>query len=179
MEDYIAMATQEAVVADGRHAFDFIAGTWSVATRACLNPLDHASPHWIEFPAEFTSIPILAGTGTIDIFRARQHPVRDDYEALILRLFDPVENVWRIWWISTLSNGQLDVPVVGRFVDTENGLFECDDIIGGVPIKVRGTWKIHSAASIEWKQAFSFDDGQSWEPNWISQATRIEPGRPR
>jgi hypothetical protein len=172
------MATEEAVAADGRQAFDFIAGTWSVATRACVNPLDHDNSQWIEFPAEFTSMPILAGSGTIDIFRAPQHPIRKDYEAFILRLFDPLENIWRIWWISTLSNGQLDVPVVGRFHDAENGVFECDDVIGDNPIKVRGTWKIHDTDSIQWEQAFSFDGGRSWEPNWISKAARIEPGSP-
>jgi hypothetical protein len=167
-------AESVAVLDDGRHAFDFIAGRWHTTTRVRVNPFDQSDPEWIEFPAEFTSMPILGGLGTADVFKAPEHPRRDNFEAFILRLFDPSAQLWRIWWVSTISNGQLDVPVVGRFHDKENGIFECDDVINEVPLKVRGTWKVSNRDSVHWEQAFSFDGGATWEPNWISDATRVD-----
>ena len=54
------------------------------------------------------------------------------------------------------------------------GLFECDDVLEGVPVKVRFTWKDIADGSATWEQSFSFDDGATWDPNWITRHIRIE-----
>jgi hypothetical protein len=158
---------------DGPHAFDFFAGTWKAENRKRVKPLDPDNTEWVAFDGEIVSQPILHGMGTTDTFRIPDMPGRGDFEGFTLRLLDPDTGLWRIWWASTVSKGQLDTPVVGRFHDERNGTFECDDVIDDLPVRVRYTWKIESATSVHWEQAFSFDDGANWDTNWITDAKRI------
>jgi hypothetical protein len=85
------------------------------------------------------------------------------FEGMTLRLFDPNERVWRIWWTSSRYPGRLDPPVVGRFTDGV-GLFYADDELDGKPIKVRFEWTDTTTDCPKWNQAFSFDDGLTWKP---------------
>ncbi len=158
---------------DGRYAFAFLEGTWKAANRKRVKPLDPADTEWVSFEGEIVSTQILDGMGTTDTFRVADMPGRGAFEGFTLRLLEPDTGLWRIWWASTISKGQLDVPVAGRFHDEQNGIFECDDVIDDVPLKVRYTWRIDSPTSVHWEQAFSFDDGASWDVNWMTDSTRI------
>lgn len=157
---------------DGRHDFDFFFGAWEQTNRKRVRPLVKGDGEWIEFDSETEARPILGGLGNVDTFKAPQFPGRPGFEGFSLRLFEPQTGLWRIWWASTVGNGQLDPPVVGRFQDGV-GLFECDDVIEGVPLRVRFTWKDITPTSATWEQAFSFDGGATWDTNWVTQATRI------
>ena len=156
---------------DGRHDFDFLFGTWHVANRKLEDPFA-VEPSWLQFAATVETQPILGGLGNIDSYSAPDFPGRGRFHGFSLRLFDPHEQVWRIWWASTVGGGQLDTPVVGRFHDGV-GRFECDDVIAGRELKVRFDWKDITASSARWEQAFSFDDGESFVPNWIMEFTRV------
>ena len=168
------MSTEADSVVDGRHSFDFFAGTWKAANRRKVKPLDPKSQEWVQFDGEITCGPILEGMGNVDSVRVPDMPGRGRFEGFTLRLFDPDSGVWRIWWASTVSKGLLDVPVVGRWHDDHNGIFECDDEIDGVPLRVRYTWKKRSMTSVFWEQAFSFDGGQTWDANWVTEATKVD-----
>jgi hypothetical protein len=150
---------------DGRHDFDFLHGRWHVANRKLRNPFDSTSD-WLQFAASVETRPILTGLGNIDLYAAPEFPGRPQFEALALRLFDVDNRVWRIWWASTTGGGQLDTPLVGRFQDAV-GIFECDDILAGRELKIRFEWTDITADSARWQQSFSFDSGQTWQPNWI------------
>jgi hypothetical protein len=158
--------------ADGRHDFDFIIGTWANRNRKRVRPLVEGDTEWIEFDSRFEARPILDGLGNAETFEAPNFPGRPGFEGFTLRLSEPETGLWRIWWVSTIGGGRLDEPVVGRF---ENGVgrFECDDVVDGVPLRVRYDWTDIGAESITWTQSFSFDAGQTWDPNWITTSTRI------
>jgi len=158
---------------DGRHDFDFVFGRWHNVSRRLDNPLDPESAEWSEFEAVSEARPILGGLGNVDEFDAPDFPGRGHFHGFSLRLFDPESRVWRIWWASSVGDGLLDEPVIGRFEDGR-GVFECDDVLHGKAIKVRYEWAVTSATSARWEQSFSFDEGRSFVKNWTMDLTRIE-----
>jgi hypothetical protein len=64
-------------------------------------------------------------------------------------------------------------PVHGGF---KNGVgeFIYDDTFNGRPIKVRFRWTNITATSAHREQAFSPDDGKTWETNWTMEFTRAK-----
>jgi hypothetical protein len=158
-------------VSDGRRDFDFLAGEWRIANRRLVDAFTEATA-WEEFESTSRVRPILGGLGNVDLFRAPTFPGRPDYEGFALRLFDPRARVWRIWWASTVGNGRLDQPVIGRFHGAV-GVFECDDDLGGRSVRVRFEWTVLGSTDARWIQSFSFDGGQTFAENWIMLWTRI------
>jgi len=150
-----------------RADFDFLPGFWRVANRKLVDTLDPACSEWEEFEATSEAHAILGGGGNIDHFRAEE----PDYEGFSLRLYDPDEDLWRIWWSSTARPGRLDPPVEGRFAQGR-ARFEGDDVLEGVPIRVGFDWSEITDASARWEQAFSFDGGDTWKTNWVMLLSR-------
>jgi hypothetical protein len=156
---------------DGRHDFDFFFGSWQQENRKRVKPLVR-DDEWVEFESFSEARPILGGLGNVDTFSAPEFPGRPGFEGFSLRLFEPETGLWRIWWASTVGDGHLDPPVLGRF-DDGIGVFECDDELEGVPLKVRFTWKDITSVSAVWEQSFSFDDGATWDANWTTRHARV------
>ena len=145
----------------GATDFDFLPGHWEVHNRRLTDMLDPASDTWEEFDATSDAEAMLGGIGNLDHFHA------PGYEGFSLRLYDPEQDLWRIWWSSTKRAGRLDPPVEGRFApDGRSARFETEDVLDGVPIRMRFDWSEITAESARWDQAFSFDDGKTWKPNW-------------
>jgi len=155
----------------GSHSFDFLHGRWRVHNRKLDNPLEPESSKWSEFEAKVRTIPALAGSANIDLYEASSFPNRGHFEAIALRLYDSESDLWRIWWASTVSGGQIDVPVVGRF-EGNHGVFSCDDVLGERPTKVLYEWLETDTSTPRWRQSFSFDDGETWHVNWQMHLTR-------
>jgi hypothetical protein len=147
--------------------FDFLPGRWHIASRKLADTLDPECDEWRTFDATSEARAILGGIGNID------HFVTDGYEGFSLRLYDEDRDVWRIWWSSTQRPGRLDPPVEGRFSEPGRGRFECDDMLEGVPIRMRFDWSDITADSARWEQAFSFDDGATWKTNWVMELSRL------
>jgi hypothetical protein len=141
--------------------FDFLPGLWTVRNRKLIDTLDPACEAWEEFEATSRAEAMLGGGGNVD------HFVAEGYEGFSLRLYEAEADVWRIWWSSTQRPGRLDPPVEGRFApDGRSAHFETSDVLDGVPIRMRFDWSEIEADSARWDQAFSFDDGKTWVPNW-------------
>jgi hypothetical protein len=158
---------------DGRHDFDFVSGVWHLRNRKLVNVLDPECDEWVEFDAMATGDVRLYGLGNTDRMLIKaMPPAGDPYEGMTLRLFDPQEKVWRIWWTSSRFPGVLDPPVVGRFSEGV-GRFYCDDVINGTPVKVRYEWSDTTTDTPKWNQAFSYDGGETWKANWYNWFTRL------
>ena len=147
--------------------FDFLPGHWNVHNRKLVDPLDPECDAWEEFEATSEAEAMLGGGGNLDHFHA------PGYEGFSLRLHSPETDTWRIWWSSTARPGRLDPPVTGRFdADGATARFETADVLDGVPIRMRFDWSEIEADSARWDQAFSFDDGKTWKPNWTMSLRR-------
>lgn len=89
---------------------------------------------------------------------------------LSLRLFNPQNRLWSIYWVDNITGGLdtaglLKPPVVARFTDGV-GVFNGQEVVDGKPILVRFTWRDTNTDNPRWEQAMSDDEGQTWEMNW-------------
>ena len=159
---------------DGRRDFDFLHGTWDVSHRRLIDRLDPECGEWQTFAGTGRAEPILGGLGNADRLWVPDLPGEGAFEGHTVRLFDPASRAWRIWWASTARPGILDPPLEGRFADGAGSFGDADDTVDGVAIKVRFTWSEITDASARWQQAFSFDAGATWRPNWTMDFTRTQ-----
>jgi hypothetical protein len=160
--------------ADGRGDFDFLLGTWEVRNRRRPRPLDPADDTWEEFSTAAVVRPVLSGLGNTDTITGSPGPDGLPFEGLTLRLFDPVDGLWRIWWASTRRPGHLDAPLTGSFTDG-TGVFSGDDEVDGVPVRLRFEWTAPAPDAARWEQAFSLDGGETWSLNWVMRFRRAAP----
>lgn len=158
-------------VGDGREDFDFLFGRWHVANRKLTEPLDPACTTWAEFDAVAAAGPILHGLGNFDSFNATAGADGSPFQGVTLRLFDPQDRTWRIWWAATTRPGYLKPPMEGRFNGC-HGVFNSREKIAGQAVDVRFDWHVSSPVTARWEQAFCLDDGQTWVTNWVMDLTR-------
>ena len=143
--------------------FDFLIGNWTVSHRRLQDRLVE-SRQWAEFGGTLSCRKILGEMGNSDQ-NYLQLP-GDAYHAMTVRTFDLSSNEWSIWWFDGRQPGSLDPPVKGKFVEGV-GTFLANDSYKGVPIVVRFLWDARDSNAPRWEQAFSNDDGKSWETNWV------------
>jgi hypothetical protein len=151
--------------------FNFIFGRWIGHNHKLIDPIDPHCTEWVNFDATDEASPILEGLGHIHRMYAPVIPSGEPFEGFTLRLYEPTTSTWRIWWSSTRSPGILEPPLIGRMIDG-HGVFECDEVLGGQPAKVRFEWESDSVMP-QWQQSFSFDAGVTWRLNWTMVFERI------
>ncbi len=154
------------------NAFDFLMGTWDVYHRRLSDRLI-GSDTWQEFGGHMTARPILGGPdnmgGNMDD-NVLDLP-DDPHRAISLRTYDPASDKWAIWWLDGRNPHSLDVPVLGQFKGSI-GEFYAEDILNNKPIKVRFRWTGTDTPTPRWEQAFSPDNGTTWEVNWTMDFTK-------
>ena len=141
--------------------FDFLVGQWKIHNRK-LNSRLNDCQQWTEFEALGTCRKILNGFGNIDDFRTESDGV--PFEGMSLRLFNPKTKLWSIYWADS-NLVVLDVPQVGSF-DGNIGKFYARDLFEGKGIIVQFKWDKTIPSAPVWSQAFSPDNGKTWEWNW-------------
>lgn len=159
-----------------RHGFDFLHGDWTVLNR---RQTDYANPDspWETFSASNLVKALPAGIGNYDEYRPEAN-WRPGFVAMTLRVFDPATGRWSIYWLTNRdggldpATGSLLPPVVGRFDADGVGRFEGEEVYKGRTARVRFTWTRHGERQARWEQAFSWDDGSSWQTNWVMEFTR-------
>jgi hypothetical protein len=153
---------------DGRADFDFLIGSWTVRNRRLAERLKGCAD-WEEFESTCQARAILGGLGNMDEFTMDRASGR--VLAVTLRLFNPANGEWSIYWAASTGNGRLDVPMVGRFKGPR-GEFFSQEVFEGRHIFNRFIWTVEAPGSCRWEQAYSADGGKTWETNWIMEFTR-------
>lgn len=165
-------AVADATTRDGQHDFDFLHGRWQVELRRLTKPLT-GSTEWVEYEGTSDCRPLWDGRANIDEFRVHSPATGARLDGLTLRLYDPATREWSLYWANA-ANGALSMPpTVGRFSGDTGEFFDHEDW-QGQPITVRYRWSGITPTSAQFEQAFSIDDGATWEPNWISSMTRAD-----
>jgi hypothetical protein len=148
--------------------FAWLVGRWNVQHHRLKQRLldDH---EWEDFSGTSELWLTMNGLGTVDD-NVLNLP-GGQYRAVGVRAFNLQTRQWLIWWLDGRNPTTLDPPVAGGF---ENGVgtFMGEDTLRGRPIRVRYQWSEITANSARWEQAFSPDNGTTWEVNWIMHFTR-------
>ncbi|MBT1698149.1 hypothetical protein KK083_14750 [Fulvivirgaceae bacterium PWU4] len=148
--------------------FDFLMGNHNVHHKFLTARLE-GTKTWAEFDGTHQMQPLLGGKGNLE-----QHQMTDPkgnpVEGVAFRLFNPVTRLWSIYWADSRTV-TMDVPVVGSF---ENGIgyFYAKDVFNNKPVLIQFKWDASNPGKPVWSQAFSTDNGETWEWNWYMYFTK-------
>jgi len=148
--------------------FNYLIGSWKLKNRKLKSRLTN-NTEWIDFESEVEMYQILGGNGNIDKYTDTASGKL--YEGIALRIFDAKTKLWSIYWADS-NSGTLDPPVVGSF-ENKIGHFFCKDTFNGKKIIVVFRWDVRNPNLPVWSQAFSADNGKTWEWNSINVSERI------
>src|SRR5207247_11399850 len=93
------------------------------------------------------------------------------FDGLTLRLFHPKTRLWSLYCIAS-NTGKIDPPVGGPFDQNGVGHFFAKDTLNGKPILVVFRWDARNKERPVWGQAFSPDNGKTWEWNFFNVSER-------
>lgn len=153
---------------DGQRDFDFEIGTWKTRLSRLLRPLT-GSTTWVDY--EGTSVVRKVWNGRANLVELTAEGPAGRIEGLALRLYEPEPARWTIHYANS-RDGLLTPPVSGRFTNGR-GEFHGRDTLNGRPILVRFVISEITPTACRFEQAFSADEGKTWEVNWIATDTRI------
>lgn len=154
---------------DGAHDFDFNMGSWSTHVERLSHPL-RGSHDWLAYDGTSVVRPVWGGHASI--FELEVSGPAGRIEGVGLRLYDPQTRQWSLNWASA-RDGLMTPPMFGTFHDGI-GEFVDRETYDGKPIMVRNRFLAITANSSRFEQAFSADQGRTWETNWIMTFTRAD-----
>jgi hypothetical protein len=162
-----AQTNTRVIVHDGQHDFDFEIGTWKTHVARLLHPLT-GSTVWGQYDG--TSVVSKVWNGRANLLELEAEGPPGHLELASLRLYNPESHQWSLN-VASSRGGSLGVPTVGEFKQGR-GEFLDQETFNGRAILVRFVISAITANSCHFEQAFSADDGQTWEVNWIADDTR-------
>ncbi len=156
-----------AAAPDGQHDFDFEFGPWKAHLKRLLHPLS-GSTTWVELDGTSVVRKVWGGRANLGEFKADN--ATSHIQGISLRLYNPETRQWSLYWANA-ADGGLTLPLVGGFKDGR-GEFLNHDTLNGKPIMARFIISDLAADTFKLEQAFSPDEGKTWEVNWIATFTR-------
>jgi hypothetical protein len=159
--------------ADGSRDFDFEIGTWKTHVKRLVRPLT-GSTTWVEMDGVSTVRKVWGGRA--NLLELEADGPDGHFTGLSLRLYTPETRQWSLNFASA-RDGTLGTPAVGQFRNGR-GEFYNRETLDGRDILVRFVIFDITPDFCRFEQAFSVDDGKTWEVNWIATDTRIPaPGK--
>jgi hypothetical protein len=153
---------------DGQHDFDFHIGNWKTHVSRLQHPLT-GSTTWVEYDG--TTVVSKVWNGRANLVELEVDGSAGHLELLSLRLYNPETHLWSLN-VAGSGGGELGVPTVGEFKNGRGEFFD-HETFNGRTILVRFTIFDIEAKSIRFEQAFSADEGKTWEVNWRATDTRV------
>ena len=150
--------------------FDFLIGKWRMKNKH-LNARLANCKEYTEFESTVENNAGLEGMGNFDVVR-RQLPDGTVYEGRTIRTFDPQTRLWRLYWLDS-KGGPIDPPQVGSF-ENGIGLFFAKDYQVGRPVIIVFRWDKTNPDQPVWGQAFSDDNGKTWEWNYSNTSYKVK-----
>lgn len=161
---------------DGQQDFNWELGTWDTKLRRLKQPLA-GRQEWLDYAGTTTVTPLMGKRANIVEFDVRGPAGR--IAGVSLRLYQPATGQWSLHF-ANLANGSMTEPMQGSFRQGY-GTFFGEDTLDGRKILVR--FLIIPVSPDQWRfeQAYSPDNGKTWEDNWIAVDTRqpVLPSRGR
>jgi hypothetical protein len=154
----------------GAHDFDFELGMWKTHLKRLLHPLT-GSTSWVEYNG--MSKVRKVWDGRANLLELEADGPNGHIEALSLRLYNPASQQWSLNF-SNSASGTMGTPAVGEFRGGR-GEFIDQESLGDRVVLVRFVISDITPRSCHFEQAFSADEGKTWEVNWIADDTLI-PG---
>jgi hypothetical protein len=155
---------------DGGHDFDFYVGKWRLHNRRLLHPLT-GSNEWVEFDGTSVARTMWNGRANVDEFQA--NTPSGHIEGMTVRLYNAETHEWSVYWANGQTGAFSAPAAVGHFTNGRGQFYEHEEI-SGRRVFVRLLWDIRSPTQCHWEQAFSADQGRTWETNWIIDSTSME-----
>lgn len=149
--------------------FDFFQGKFKLKNLK-LKTLFNNCNEWIEFESTQEMYKVLHGLGNIDNFIAIRNG--EPFEGMTVRLFNPKTKLWSMYWADS-SRATFDPPVIGSF-ENNIGYFYTKDVINNQNVIVVFRWDVTDKNKPIWSQAFSNNNGKTWEWNWFMYMTKVE-----
>ena len=159
-----------AIPRDGRHDFDWNAGTWKTHIQRLLEPLS-GSKTWVSYEGIVTVRPALGGLANVEEVEANG-PSR--IELVNVRTYDPQSRQWILNGANS-RQGTLEQPAFGSF-ENGRGVFYDQEPFNESMVLVRQTFFNITPTSYSFEQAFSADGGRTWEPNFRANLVRLSSG---
>jgi hypothetical protein len=153
---------------EGQHDFDFEIGSWTTRLSRLVRPLT-GSNEWAEY--EGTTVVRRVWDGRANVVELVVDGSTGRIEALSLRLYDRESRQWSLHSASS-GAGTVSPPAIGEFKDGR-GEFYSKESLDGRAILVRFVISDITPSSCRFEQAFSDDEGKSWEVNWVATDTRV------
>ena len=149
--------------------FEFYVGKWTIRNKKLKSPFSN-STEWYEFDATEEIERRLGGLGYVGKYKTLMEG--KPFEGLAIHLFDAKTKLWSNWWADSFR-GTMDPPVIGSF-ENNIGKFYAKDTFKGKPIDLMFHWDVSDKDNPIWSQAFSSDDGKTWETNWYMYYHRVK-----
>lgn len=150
--------------------YDFLLGKHQVHHKKLKERFHHCN-EWIDIHGSKETTSILTGSGNRED-HFLQSIDGSPVEAMALRLFNPATRLWSLYWTDSVAV-TLDPPLTGSF-DNHLGVFFGEDHFNGQKIIVQFQYDRSDPDNPVWGQAFSNDQGQSWEWNWFMFFTSVK-----
>ncbi|HKR29960.1 MAG TPA: hypothetical protein VJT08_05760 [Terriglobales bacterium] len=153
---------------DGQHDFDFHIGTWTTHIKHLLHPLS-GSTTWVDMSGTVVCREVWSGKASLEEIEA--NGPSNHFESLTLFLYNPQSHQWSLNFANS-DDGTLSLPAIGEFHDGK-GEFIDKEPYNGRMILVRIAGSDITPNSHRFEQAFSDDEGKTWETNFIAVKTRV------